>query len=287
MSQQQQATTYFSWAEACGYLHLGDSGWPWAGIRVGRNLKLLLFFVASGQLIEVGATSLERFSDNKSQSQSAQVQAAQPAFNSQMLASQEPAQPTTNNAATAATRQPSRVGSRYRVVVETAYFYDAPQQSTPSGRYLRRGDVLYGEEEANGFVKSSFVQPNGATGFGWLKSQELSRLANLPTPKASPATRPRSAAAQPQLLGSRGNAEVVTPGRPLGTSPAKTAVVRVSRSYFYNSPDLEKPRRAYCEQGDKVRLGESRGDAVFVSFTNWEKVTTTGWMRKDALRFNL
>jgi hypothetical protein len=59
--------------------------------------------------------------------------------------------------------------------------------------------------------------------------------------------------------------------------------VQAARSYFYNSPDLIEPRKAHCVQGDKVWLGETRGDAVYVTFTNWEKVTTKGWMRKDAL----
>ena len=57
-----------------------------------------------------------------------------------------------------------------------------------------------------------------------------------------------------------------------------------TRAYFYQAPDLTQSRKAYCEPGDKVRLGESRGAAVYVTFTNWEKVTTTGWMSKDALR---
>ena len=178
------------------------------------------------------------------------------------------------------------VGRKYRVVVETAYFFDKPEQSTPNGRYLRRGDAFFGEGETNGFVKTGFVQPNGSAGTAWLKVQELSRLAE------SPVIRPgrrnsTNQAAQPINSEVHGG-EPSQSGprqRPSATpsSGAMTAVVQVGRSYFYNSPDLVVPRKAYCERGDKVRLGESRGEAVYVTFTNWEKVTTTGWMKKAAL----
>ncbi|UOQ50889.1 hypothetical protein [Hymenobacter cellulosivorans] len=167
-------------------------------------------------------------------------------------------------------------GSRYRVRAETAYFYDSPRQTKPTGQYLRRGDVLYGQMEGNGFVRTQFVNPAGATITGWLKQEEVSRLATSSAVQRPPA-RPSAPAETP---------ETPAPGFETGTraSGARTAVVRVARSYFYNSPDLLTPRRAYCEQGDKVNLGQEQGQAVYVTFTNWEKVTTRGWMRKDALR---
>jgi hypothetical protein len=178
-------------------------------------------------------------------------------------------------------------GRKYRVAVETAYFFDKPEQSTPNGRYLRRGDAFFGEGETNGFVKTGFVQPNGSAGTAWLKVQELRRLAgspaarsgrrNLPAPAVQPANNDGYSARSPQPADPRQSAPETLPGG------ATTAVVQVGRSYFYNSPDLAVPRKAYCERGDKVRLGEARGEAVYVTFTNWEKVTTTGWMKKSAL----
>lgn len=178
------------------------------------------------------------------------------------------------------------VGRRYRVAVGTAYFFDQPEQSTPNGKYLRRGDVFYGEGESNGFVKTGFVGPNGTRSTGWLKRQELSTLAASPTAAAARrAPAPETEAPEPL------DADVAADNSRVGSSPpaaasgngARRAVVQVDRSYFYNSPDLATPRKAHCVRGDKVRLGEERGAAVYVTFTNWENVTSTGWMRKDAL----
>ena len=177
-------------------------------------------------------------------------------------------------------------GRKYRVAVATAYFFDKPEQSTPSGRYLRRGDTFFGGGETNGFVKTGFVQPNGSTGTAWLKVQELSKLGDAP---AAPHIRRRAPTITPQPTDNEVyNNEPFQPGADqrassTPTGGAATAIVQVGRSYFYNSPDLAVPRKAYCERGDKVRLGESRSEAVYVTFTNWEKVTTTGWMKKAAL----
>ena len=162
-------------------------------------------------------------------------------------------------------------GRRYQVIVGTAYFFDQPAQSPPNGRYLRRGDTFYGEGETNGFVRTGFVQPNGAAGTAWLKLQELRPLPTAAAPAAPARRRPAAAPAAPLP------AAVAAPA-------ATRAVVTADRAYFYQSPALDAPRRAHCVRGDKVRLGEARGAAVFVTFTNWENVTTTGWMRQDALR---
>ena len=177
-------------------------------------------------------------------------------------------------------------GRIYRVAVGTAYFFDKPEQSVPSGRYLRRGDAFYGEGETNGFVKTGFKLKNGTTGTAWLKRQELRQLAE--SPGARPVRR-KAPTPVPQPGADAGyGPEPSGPGprekSPAGLPGSATAVVQVGRSYFYNSPDLAVPRKAYCERGDKVRLGESRGEAVYVTFTNWEKVTTTGWMKQATLR---
>ncbi|PJJ59863.1 hypothetical protein [Hymenobacter chitinivorans] len=171
-------------------------------------------------------------------------------------------------------------GRRYRVRAEAAYFYASPGQSKPTGQYLRRGDVLFGQDEGNGFVRTQFVNPAGATVTGWLKTEEVSRLAG-----AAAAARPVPAPRRTPSVAAPAEAQGTSGADPTEAGSARTAVVRVARSYFYNSPDLLAPRRAYCEQGDKVRLGQEQGQAVYVSFTNWEKVTTRGWMKKEALRF--
>ncbi|GAA4380489.1 hypothetical protein [Hymenobacter koreensis] len=171
---------------------------------------------------------------------------------------------------------------QYRVLAERTYFFDAPRQSTPNGRYLLRGDVLYGEDEANGFVKTRFVNPNGAQVTGWLKAEELGKLTSASAARPSPPPAPRRPPAPTaEVTKSEPAAAPAPASQPTGS--AQTAVVQVARSYFYNSPDLVQPRKAHCVKGDKVRLGESRGNAVYVTFTNWENVTSRGWMRKDAL----
>lgn len=184
-----------------------------------------------------------------------------------------------------------QTGARYRVAVETAYFFDAPEQGGASGKYLRRGDVFYGEGEANGFVKTGFRNPDGTAGSGWLKAQGLSKLtaALAPEPVLGRAPRPAvrpTLPSPPSAPDDYAAADIsnASPERPRAVSRGGAAVVQVARSYFYDSPDLLRPRKAHCVQGDKVRRGEQRGEAVFVTFTNWEKVTTTGWMRRDALR---
>jgi hypothetical protein len=196
-------------------------------------------------------------------------------------------------------------GARYRVAVETAYFFDKPEQSTPNGRYLRRGDTFYGQGESNGFVKTEFVQPNGVSGTAWLKLPELRKLAGTAAPTvarstrpvrpATPAPRPATPAPRPATQPApvpettyEAESQAETPAvtaTPATPARGKAAVVEVPRAYFYDSPNLSTPRRAFCQQGDKVRLVDSRGEAVYVTFTNWEKVTTTGWMKRSELRF--
>ena len=173
------------------------------------------------------------------------------------------------------------------MTVGTAYFFDKPEQSAPNGRYLRRGDTFFGEGETDGYVKTAFVNPDGTRSTGWLKTQELGRLPDNAAPNARRSSKPA-----PPLPASAPAADDNQPAaarEPMARSGAAasgagTAAVQVAKSYFYDSPDLTTPRKAHCVRGDKVRLGETRGAAVYVTFTNWEKVTTTGWMRADALR---
>ena len=215
--------------------------------------------------------------------------------NSELRVDSPAAEPVENSMTDPVAEPPASAvltGARYRVVVETAYFFEAPEQGVPSGKYLRRGDVFYGEGEANGFVKTGFRNPDGTAGAGWLKAQGLSKLTAGGAPRPAPRRAPRPAARPMLPTPSSAPDDYATtdipsapPERPRAASRGGTmAVVRVARSYFYDSPDLLLPRKAHCVWGDKVRLGEQRGEAVFVTFTNWEQVTTTGWMRQDALR---
>ncbi|TGE29220.1 hypothetical protein [Hymenobacter metallicola] len=235
-------------------------------------------------LVALAWTGLLSCSEDKSRPANSELRVEQPAVSSTAGGA-----PESSEAAEETAGLTAGAGTRYRVLAETAYFYDSPRQGKPGGQYLRRGDVLYGAEDENGFIKTQFVNPNGATVTGWLKAEEVGRLAGTTSPARS--TRPAVRPAAPPPAPIVEDYETEAP-RPPETDalPAprsgQTAVVRVARSYFYNSPDLVRPRKAHCVQGDKVRLGEEEGEAVYVVFTNWENVTTTGWMRKEALRYN-
>ncbi|MBJ6109621.1 hypothetical protein JAO73_11400 [Hymenobacter sp. BT523] len=232
-------------------------GGAWAG---WREQWLRLALVGGGLL------GLASCSDNSTRPENSELRVDPPAASTSVGAA--PARPTS------ATGPLVGAGRRYEVAVGTAYFFDRPQQSTPNGRYLRRGDTFYGEGETNGFVKTGFVQPNGAAGTAWLKRGELRQLPGAAGP-AKPA--PRATAARPDQT-------APLPGASAPAGLAQTAVVQSARAYFHHSPDLLTPRKAYCERGDKVRVLDARGPAVYVSFTNWEKVTTTGWMRRADLQ---
>lgn len=283
MSQQQQtsakplrpiadeAAPYNNrWVNAAGFAHIGQSK-SWQVVLLSALMVVLTSCSGDQTNSETSEEPIGQTATDEAESTPATEEA------------------TTNN--TASVGQLPGGGSRYRVTAETAYFFDAPEQGKPSGKYLLRGDVIYGEQESNGFVKTRFKNPNGATVTGWLKAQELSKQATNSPSVATRSSRPTQAtspSATASLPNDTDESEQAS-GAPVeaaeaGANGNATAVVQVARSYFYNSPDLTQPRKAHCVRGDKVQLGESRGDAVFVTFTNWEKVTTTGWMRRDALR---
>lgn len=273
-SATQYAPQNYGWLRAL-------KRWASSSAGVCRQMGLLAILLAI----------LTSCSDDKAGSQSADESINQTTADTEAEATLPTEQTSADNADTSA-EQVQRGGSRYRVTAETAYFFDEPEQGTPSGNYLLRGDVIYGEQESNGFVKTRFKNPNGATVIGWLKTQELNKLAASTAPVAARTSQPSPTATPPQSAPApdenayENQQAASAPAEAAGASSeaSATAVVQVARSYFYNSPDLMQPRKAHCVRGDKVRLGESSGDAVFVTFTNWEKVTTTGWMRKDALQ---
>ena len=253
-------------------------------LRVGHTTGWRAQVVAGGLML--GAFSLGACSQDAARRENSEMRVDAPTA-TRGAESRVPAATTAVAAAPPTGPLPGASG-RYRVAVETAYFFDNPEQSTPNGRYLRRGDTFYGEGETNGFVKTGFVQPNGTAGIAWLKLSELRKFAagaaaaspRISSPRQVPHTTAAPAPISEDHDETRGAAEAESiPERHAGT-----AVVQVARAYFYQSPDLLTPRKAFCQRGDKVRLGETQGAAVYVTFTNWEKVTTTGWMRKEALR---
>ncbi|MCB2379003.1 hypothetical protein LGH70_15485 [Hymenobacter sp. BT635] len=223
-------------------------------------------------LLALGITALVSCSDDEARRQSSELRVESPGS-----APRRPSVMEAENAAAAAAI-PAGSGRRYRVRAETAYFYDSPEKAKPGGSYLRRGDVLYGQDEGNGFVKTNFVNPQGSTVTGWLKAQDLSGLTESAPeqPARSRPVAPAPAEYDPEVPAPAATA-------PVSAGAGQAAVVRAARSYFYASPDLAQPRKAHCVRGDKVRLGQEQGEAVYVTFTNWEKVTTRGWMKKDAL----
>ncbi|GAB3298191.1 hypothetical protein ACFQT0_19015 [Hymenobacter humi] len=282
MSQQNQAKTYPPLRGGKGPGLRGST--PRRGLS--SKAKTAIIIVAVGLLGGAGLGLLMAPSDDEARSPDSElIVDPSPASSKESAKPAEPAAPKETAVAEPVGQQPGQ-GRRYQVIVGTAYFFDAPQQSTPNGKYLRRGDVFYGEGELNGFVKSGFVNPDGTRSTGWLKSQELKRLSESPAPRVVRTPKPRPAAppAVPNDYSTAAPAAKSAPvERAAPSRSGQTAVVQAARSYFYDSPDLSTPRKAHCVRGDKVRLGETRGDAVYVTFTNWEKVTTTGWMRKDAL----
>jgi hypothetical protein len=145
---------------------------------------------------------------------------------------------------------------------------------------LRRGDTFYGEGETNGFVRTGYVQPNGVTSTAWLKLQELRPLGSRQTRPEPPSRATTPAPTTPDYA----TGEATRTKAPANATGARRAVVEVERAYFHDSPDLATPRKAFCQRGDKVQLVDTRAEAVYVTFTNWEKVTTRGWMRKSELR---
>jgi len=267
MSKQQQAAklAWFKTGQKMRPDSSSESRSPTA--KCGTHARIFRALLGAG-IVLLGSCSDEKPPRQESELQTRNTTRSQ-------VPDAAPAATTTTSSLA---NQPAANSARYSVTAETAYFFDAPQQTKLTGKYLLRGDVIYGEGESNGFVKTRFKNPNGATVTGWLKANELRQLTSRAVAQNT------RLAQQPPVSADEYNYEVDEPAAATSTG-TQTAVVQVARSYFYSSPDLTQPRKAHCVQGDKVRLGEAQGEAVYVSFTNWQKVTTTGWMRKDALGY--
>ncbi|UOQ76681.1 hypothetical protein MUN84_19500 [Hymenobacter sp. 5516J-16] len=231
-----------------------------AEARSRRQAQPLMRRAACGLVMLLGvgaATWLSSCSEEKARRSDSELQTSRPAV--------VHAEKTGLDEAPEAGGQAFRASGQYLVIAETAYFFTSPEHTTSTGRYLLRGDVVHGEEESEGFVKTRFKTPNGAIVAGWLKATELSRLSSRPAAAPARITQPVRSTPPPENANPEGTysyeidpepAASPAPDRAVG---AQTAVVQVARSYFYNSPDLTQPRKAHCVQGDKVRLGEERG----------------------------
>ena len=139
----------------------------------------------------LGLVTLAACADDQARRENSELRVDSPAA--------KPAEdPATGPAAGSSPAPTVQTGVRYRVAVEIVYFFDAPEQGVPSGKYLRRGDVFYGEGETNGFVKTGFRNPDGTAGSGWLKAQGLSKLAAGLVPEPVPARAPRPAGRERQ-----------------------------------------------------------------------------------------
>lgn len=169
----------------------------------------------------------------------------------------------------------------YRVLSARAYFYAAPNATTSTGKYVLRNDLIYAEAESGGFIRTRFFNAAGDPVAGWLKKAEV-KANGSPAPQPAP----RRNTAAPAVAASPPKPAATPAAAPAGAAVADgalaaTGTVRVDTTYFYNSADLTQRRRAFCIRGDKLRLSQATDRAVFATFVNWEKVKTTGWIRKE------
>lgn len=183
----------------------------------------------------------------------------------------------------AATARPAErmLTGAYRVLPARAYFYATPAAATSTGKYVLRGDLIYAEAESGGFIRTRFFNAAGDPVAGWLKKTEI--RANSPQ---APQAAPRRKTAAPAVADTPPKSVAAPTTAPASKAIAAgalaaTGTVRVDTTYFYNSPDLTQRRRAFCIRGDKLRLSQAADRAVFATFVNWEKVTTTGWIKQE------
>ncbi|HEX8328071.1 MAG TPA: hypothetical protein VF629_11065 [Hymenobacter sp.] len=170
-----------------------------AGRRVGTLAKTFLLVMACGLLFGVGLARLSQYFGANSGSPVPEASGA-PATAALDSMEHEAAVPISQLPIT---------GSQYRVAVEKAYLFANPQHSAPLKRFLQRGDVFYADGDSNGFVRTTFVQLNGAQGNGWLRQRELHKIAASPPPKAVPATAPVAPAALAAATSTRRTAKPV------------------------------------------------------------------------------
>ncbi len=184
MSAQNQANMSSPWPGARG------SKLPDKGAKrqlMPGTIKTFLLVMALGLVFGGGLAFLFRQSLSQAAKPAAEEQAAQAAANGGAGTMPAAEVNSTDFEEVVPVSQRPGAGSRYQVVEEKAYFFDGPRDSTTNGRYLRRGDVFYAEDETNGFVQTGFVQPNGAQATGWLSMQGLSKLSEEPAPQLEPA----------------------------------------------------------------------------------------------------
>ncbi|WP_426061413.1 hypothetical protein [Hymenobacter sp. B1770] len=171
MSEQNEANMSSAWAQSSG------TKVPTPGAKrpiTAGTLKIFLLVVTCGLLLGSALAFLFRSSGDQSSSIATEGDQLNDDGGARATTVANRYQPEFEVAVPVA-RQPG-TGNRYQVVTEKAYFLDSPEQSTPMGPYLRRGNMLYAENEENGFVQTTYVQPNGVRGTGWVKKQSLSQV---------------------------------------------------------------------------------------------------------------
>lgn len=202
-------------------------------------------------------------------------------------------QPTRPTTAPAAPTSTTPLTGSFTVLPARAYFHAEPDETSSTAKYVLRGDIIYAEGQSGDFIKTRYFNSDGDAVTGWLKKTDVRSSASTKTqaPRPAPATTPRRPATKPAIVAAPAEKKPPRSTEPIDNTAASkplaaTGTVRVDTTYFYDSPDLTQRRRAFCIRGDKLRLSDSSEKAVFATFVNWEKVTTTGWIRKEDLRMN-
>jgi hypothetical protein len=200
MRADNQAKVNAVWPRASGTKLDNQGPGRFSGLRMPHISQKVMVLAVCGLVVFIGLAFLgSHFHRQSLEAAPTNVNAMVPlgglARSEDVETTPSQAPNTTEPEAAGLPTQLLRIGTRYRVSAETAYFFDVPRPLTPNGRYLQRGDEFYGEGERNGFVRTSFALPTGEKSSGWLKIEELTRLPDKPASLLPPA----DAAAQQAL----------------------------------------------------------------------------------------
>ncbi|MGY2133020.1 hypothetical protein ACW9KT_12385 [Hymenobacter sp. HD11105] len=270
---------------------------PSAGRAARRPAKSVLFLLLAAVCLLVAASFYwlsKKNSANRREETALSTQDAPPPINESPAVATSNTRPSDDDEAATpvqASETTQALKGAYRVLPARAYFYSAPRQNSSTAKYVLRDDIIYAEGESGDFIQTRFYNASGDPVTGWLRKTDVqSAKANTAsTTPARPTPTPSRPAPAPRVTTTPTETKADPPASPQNTPPsttqtaATTGVVRVDTTYFFDSPDLTQRRRAFCIRGDKVKIGESSENAVFVTFVNWEKVTTKGWIRKEDL----
>ena len=65
--------------------------------------------------------------------------------------------------------------NKYSIASGRAYFYSTPSLSSKRAAYLVHGNIVFSEDDKNGFIYASFVNDKGKKTMGWLLKSNLSK----------------------------------------------------------------------------------------------------------------